>query len=209
MPLYKSIAVSEVTHVLIWKVTESEEDLMSGLSLGEFSKKRLGLMKSEAHRCSYLAVRQLLAIAQYSDADLTYFETGKPMLIDGVEISITHSYDYAAIILSEQPVGIDIEKQRAKINQIAPKFVSEKETEYLENTENKIEKLTTIWCIKEAIYKLFNTPGLSFKNHIDVAPFEKDAPYTKVAVNYNAKVEFYDVDIIKFEDFICVYVTHS
>lgn len=209
MPLYKSIAVSEITHVLIWKITESEKDLMTGLTLGEFSKKRVGLMKSQAHRCSYLAVRQLLAIAQYSDTDLTYLESGKPILSDGVEISITHSHDYAAIILSEQPVGIDIEKQRAKITSIAPKFISEKEAEYLENTDNEIENLTTIWCVKEAIYKLFNTPGLSFKQHIDVAPFEKGAPYTKAAVNYNDKVVFYHVDKMQFGDFICVYVTYS
>lgn len=209
MPLYKSIAVSEITHVLIWEITESEEDLKRGLTLSEYSLNRLNLMKSTVHKCSYLAVRHLLSIAQYSDSDLTYLDSGKPVLIDGVEISITHSYQYAAIILSEQAVGIDIEKQRNKILSIAPKFVSVKEAEYLEKMENKTLALTSIWCVKEAIYKLFNTAGLSFKQHIDVAAFEKDAPYTKAAVNYQDKVVFYHVDRIQFDDFICVYVTYS
>lgn len=209
MPLYKSIAVNEVTHVLIWKISESEIELNAGLDLGVYSKNRLALMKSEQHRCAYLAVRHLLAIAQYVDADLTYTDEGKPMLSDGVHISITHSYNYAAIILSELAVGIDIEKQRQKITQIAPKFISEKESEYLADNQNLVQTLTNIWCVKEAVYKLYGTAGLSFKKHIDVAPFEIDSPFTKVAVNYSEKIDYYNVDILYFDDFNCVYVTSS
>ena len=38
-------------------------------------------------------------------------------------ISITHSFDYAAIIVSDKPVGIDIEKVRSKITRIVKKFI--------------------------------------------------------------------------------------
>ena len=209
MPLYKSIAVNEVTHVLIWKISESETELKAGLDLGVYSKNRLSLMKSEQHRCAYLAVRYLLAIAQYVDADLTYTNEGKPILSDGVHISITHSYNYAAIILSELAVGIDIEKQRQKITLIAPKFISEKEAEYLSGNQNLVQTLTNIGCIKEAVYKLYGIPGLSFKKHIDVAPFEIDSPFTKVAVNYSQNIDFFNADVLNFDDFVCVYVTNS
>ena len=72
MPLYKSIALDNETHVLIWEITESEEELQKTIKLGKVSKERLASMKSEIHRRAYLSVRHLLAIAQYSDEDLTY-----------------------------------------------------------------------------------------------------------------------------------------
>jgi phosphopantetheinyl transferase len=45
--------------------------------------------------------------ASYNDFDLSYDELGKPHLKDGKHIS-THSYQFSAIIISDQTVGIDI-----------------------------------------------------------------------------------------------------
>lgn len=212
MPLYKSIAVNETTHILIWKITESESELKSNLALSSYSVNRLQKMKLAAHRSGYLAIRQLLHLAQYTDADITYTSNGKPILSDGVEISITHSFPYAAIILGEQAVGIDIEQVKTKVEAVVPKFISAKEAEYLDldnnNVNRKLEMLTSIWCAKEAIYKQYNTPGLSFKNHIDIAPFENDAPYTKGVVTYQSDIQHFHVDKIKWEGFICIYTTH-
>ncbi len=206
MPLYKSIAVNDETHVLIWHITESEKDLKKSLKLEKYSKKRLSNMKSEIHRRAYLSVRHLLAIAQYTDADLNYNENGKPNLSDGVYISITHSYEYSAIILGAQPVGIDIEKQREKITRIASKFVSEKEFEYLsEEAPMYIKNLTIIWGAKEAVYKLHGQPGISFKQHIIVAPFELEKGITKSLLSDGETQKTYDTDFIEFNNFTCVY----
>lgn len=207
MPLYKSIAVNASTHVLIWEITESEKELQQGIVLGENSTNRINEMKSELHRRAYLAVRHLLAIAQYTDTDLTYSQEGKPELSDGVHISITHSYEFAAVIFSEFPVGIDIEKQRDKIVKIANKFTTDKEMEYVNKSLDKVKTLTAIWGVKESLYKLYGVPGLSFKQFMDVAPFEIDTPYTKASVNYSSKVDFYNADILRFKGFTCVYVT--
>ena len=206
MPLYKSIALDNETHVLIWEITETEGALASQVKLGELSKKRLASMKSEIHRRAYLSVRHLLAIAQYSDEDLTYSEEGKPELIDGVCVSISHSHQYSGLILSSNAVGIDIEKQRSKIEIIADKFISEKEKEYLPNIADKVEALTLIWCAKESMYKLYGKKGVSFKQHMDVAPFQLDQPQTKSSINYDGNISFYDVYSIKFNGFMATFV---
>lgn len=206
MPLYKSIAVNDETHVLIWHITENEQVLNAPLTLETYSKNRLSNMKSELHRRAYLSVRHLLAIANYTDADLTYNEDGKPHLSDGVYISITHSYEYAAIILSAAPVGIDIEKQREKIIRIASKFVSDQEMEYLNASESEfMKKLTVLWGAKEAVYKLYGMPGVSFKQHIVVAPFELHTGITKSLLSFNEVQETYETDFLEFEGFTCVY----
>ncbi|WP_010177667.1 4'-phosphopantetheinyl transferase family protein [Aquimarina agarilytica] len=205
MPLYKSIAADDETHILIWKITETENELSTGISLGKNSTERVLGMKSEMHRKAYLSVRHLLAIAQYTDEDLTYNEVGKPKLSDGVCVSITHSHEFSAIILSAKPVGIDIEKQRIKIETIANKFVSEKEKEWLSKHQNNIKSLTVIWGAKESIYKLYGQVGLSFKQHIELAPFNFKETFTRASVHFKEEIEFFDVFYLEFEEFTCVY----
>jgi phosphopantetheinyl transferase len=52
-----------------------------------------------------------LQTAGYTDFDLYYDELGKPHLKDDKYISITHSHNFSAIIVSDA-VGIDIELQK-------------------------------------------------------------------------------------------------
>ena len=122
MPLYKTITVNPTTKVLIWKIIESYEDLSEGISLTPHCRERVDGMKSDLHQRGFMSVRHLLAEMGYTDFDLYYDEHGKPHLRDGKKISITHSYTFSAIIVSDQEVGIDIEMQRSKILKIAQKF---------------------------------------------------------------------------------------
>ena len=144
-------------------------------------------MKSEMHQRGFLSVRKLLAELGYSDSDLFYDENGKPHLKDGKQISITHSFNFSAIIVSSLIVGIDVEKQRDKITIIAHKFI-EYEFDYLnENDTDYIKKLTAIWCVKESLYKLYATPGLSFKKHCLVIPFNIADDKTLAWIDYEGE----------------------
>ena len=123
MPLYKTLTPNSQTTVKIWKITESYDDLMQAVNLKPKSLERVLRMKSGIHQCGFLSVRRLLAEFGYSDVDLHYNDHGKPYLEDGKHISITHSFNYSAIIISDKEVGVDIEKQRPIITNIASKFV--------------------------------------------------------------------------------------
>ena len=142
MPLYKSIEVNSQTNVKIWQISEPLDFLTSNVELNSASLKRLSTMKSSIHKCGFLSVRMLLKAFGYTDQDLYYDHFGKPLLKDGRFISITHSHNYAAVVTSNQQVGIDIEKQRAKIAKIALKFVGY-ESNYLDKKDpDYIKKLT-------------------------------------------------------------------
>ena len=173
MPLYQSIAFNSNTQILIWEITESYDQLLQEVSLNEKSALRLQGMKSEMHQRGFLSVRKLLQQAGLTDFDLYYDEMGKPHLNHHQHISITHSHQFAAIIISNVAVGIDIELQRPKISTIANKFC-DSEFHFLdpEKNEDYIRKLTVIWGAKEAIFKIQNEKGISFKNHIQVHSFE-------------------------------------
>ena len=207
MPLYKTVTPNSQTTVKIWKITESYDDLIKKLTLKPESLKRVLGMKSGIHQCGFLSVRHLLKAFGYSDLDLFYDENGKPHLKDGKHISITHSFNYSGVVISEnEAVGIDIEKQRPIITNIASKFV-DYEFNYLEATDDEyVKKLTVIWCAKESLYKLFATPGLSFKQHTLVIPFTIEEASTVGWIDYKGLKSRYNIYFIEFDGFTCAYV---
>ena len=164
-------------------------------------------MKSELHQRGFLCVRKLLKAFGYTDQDLFYDNSGKPHLKDGHFISITHSYNYAAVVVSGCPVGIDIEKQRHKILNIASRFIGY-ESHYLnENSDKYIQKLTWIWCIKESLYKLYSKSGISFKKNFLVLPFGSEKNTTKVWILEGGRRLNYESLFFEFDGFACAITT--
>lgn len=207
MPLFKTISYSKNTTLYIWQITESFSELVEQVSLNKQSEKRLLAMKSILHQRAFLSVRKLLVEAGYSDFDLFYDESGKPHLNDNKHVSITHSHEFSAIIVSDQKVGIDVELQRDKILRIADKFVDPAELLRLQtfSTEDFLRKLTVKWGAKEAIFKICNEKGISFKKHIRVLPFELDQKETTAIVDFNEKHQAFDICFEEFGNFTLVY----
>jgi 4'-phosphopantetheinyl transferase len=207
MPLYKTINVSPTTQILIWKVTESFDELLEKVILKEKTQLRLNGMKSQVHQRAFLSVRMLIQELGINDFNLHYDEFGKPYLSDHRYISITHSHNFAAIIVSEQTVGIDMELQREKIIRIADKFVNEKELKRLQSFDapEYIKKLTVKWGAKEAIFKIRNEKGISFKDHIQVEPFSLTENQTQACLLFDdLKIKF-DIHYLEIENFTLVY----
>lgn len=203
MPLYKTIAVNAHTTIWIWKIEESYEELLRNITPTEKCLQRTASMKSDIHRRGFLSVRQLMKVAGYEAESLFYDEYGKPHLKNGKHISITHSFEFSAIIISDAPVGIDIEKQREKITIIADKFV-DYEFSYL-NEKELVRKLTVIWCAKESLYKVFAAPGMSFKEHTRVIPFTLGNTETVAWIHFGREVQKYRIPFLEFEGFSCAY----
>lgn len=209
MPLYKTITVNKTTKVLIWKIEESYEFLSEGISLTNHCRERVDSMKSDLHRRGFMSVRHLLAEAGYTDHDLYYDEKGKPHLTDNKHISITHSFIFSAIIISDQEVGIDIEKQRQKILKIAHKFTPIEEYRTLANDDAVMRKLTMVWGAKESLYKSFARKGVSFLEHVYVEDFRLDNMQSTAEVSFEDKEETYKVWFLEFEGFTCAYALIS
>jgi len=206
MPLYKTITVNRDTAVYIWKVTETEADLAQDIRLTQPCEDRMRGMKSELHRRAFLSIRHLLAEAGYTDFDMYYDDRGKPFLKDGNFISISHSNQFTAVILSSQrEVGIDIEKQREKILKIAHKFTPIEEYRTIANTDALIRKLTVVWGAKESLYKIYATHGLSFLHHIVIRDFSLSDAETSGEILYSGKSSGYEISFGEFEGFTYVY----
>lgn len=206
MPLYKKIQFNSATAIYVWKITEPLEQLFEEVTLNSKCQSRIEGMKSQLHQRGFLSVRKLLNEAGYTDFDLYYDEFGKPHLQDGKHISITHSYQFSSIIISNEIVGIDMELQREKIVRIADKFC-DSEFQYLdrENTAEYIKKLTVIWGAKEAIFKIRNEKGISFKDHIAVSEFDLNQTQVIANLHFGGLHKEFNIYFEEIEGFTLVY----
>ncbi|PWA04561.1 4'-phosphopantetheinyl transferase family protein [Flavobacterium psychrotolerans] len=207
MPLYQITNFNDSTQILVWKITESLEELQDEVLLNDINAIRLNGMKSQMHQRAFLSVRKLMLEAGYSDFDLYYDQFGKPYLKDGKHISITHSHEFSAIIISDKIVGIDIELQREKIVLIADKFVNENELHRLKSkgVQDYIKKLTVKWGAKESVFKIRNEQGISFKNHIWVYPFEINEKKATALLQMESVKKQFSIHFEEIENFTLVY----
>jgi 4'-phosphopantetheinyl transferase EntD len=182
---------------------------MQNLELKKESLGRLKSMKSELHQRGFLSVRMLLKEFGYTDFDLYYDANGKPHLKDGNYISITHSYTFSAVVVSSNPVGVDIEKQRQKIIKIASKFIGYEDCFLIKSGVHYIQKLTWIWCIKESLYKLYARPGMSFKNNFLVIPLGEEKNTTVAWILDGTNRQCFNGLFLEFEGFGCAITTPS
>jgi len=204
MPLYKTIKPNNYTSIYVWKIEEPFHKLSKNIPLTNRSKKRVLSMKSELHQCGFLSVRHLLNKADYTDFDLYYTDNGKPHLKDGKHISITHSFTFSAIIISDFEVGIDIEKNREKIKIIQHKFVNF-EKGFIHEDDDYIEQLTVIWGAKESLYKIYPFGGLTFKNDIDINSFQITDKKTTGFIKIKGWDKNYDIRFEQLDGFTLVY----
>lgn len=154
--------------VAYWKIEPGD---VLNPKLTEASQKRLQGMKSLQQRNTFLAVRCLLENYGLSDFDLFYDKNGKPFLKNGKHISISHSGDWAVLFLGTVEWGIDIEKVSQKALKAQNHFIKDE----VIPIGFESEALTTIWAVKEAIFKISDSRNLNFKTDLHVRPFTIDS----------------------------------
>jgi 4'-phosphopantetheinyl transferase len=192
MPLHKIITHNSETKIYIWKIEESFEDLFDEVVLNDINLIRLNTMKSEMHQRGFLSVRKLLQEAGYSDADLHYDQDGKPHLKDNQFISISHSFEFSTIVISDKPVGIDVELAKEKVLKIASRFMDVSHLEGL-SEEEQIRKATVVWGIKESVFKIKNEKGISFPDHIFENTFLLSDKKATAQLSFNNLIESFDI----------------
>ena len=203
MPLHRIIHINETTTAYFWHISEDVTSLFRAVSLRDTSLFRLEGMKSEEHQRGFLAVRMLLQHLGYTDYDLTYDEAGKPHLSDGKHISISHSHEFSCICISDELMGIDLEKLKEKTLKIAPRFMEVKHLENLSTLE-QIEKSTVIWGVKESIFKIKNEKGISFPEHIFEAEFDLKEGKCEAELHFNNQIENFQIQFYNVEAYIFV-----
>ena len=161
--------------IAIWDIRESYKDLLQLSDNYDLSK-----YHTEKRKREFLASRLLLNEIQ-PNQKITYNKYGAPEIKNGNHISISHSKNLVAIIVSKQKVGLDIEQISKKPLRLSSKFISEDSCLNLSE-----EKATLIWCLKEAVFKWHQKGNIDFINDIKINPFSI-SDEGKLLATYNKK----------------------
>jgi phosphopantetheinyl transferase len=212
MPLHKVIILAPGTKLYLWKITEEVDFFLQNVRLKDSSLERLEGMKAEGHQKGFLAVRMLLQHNDYTDFDLYYDAFGKPHLkpqgcsIKDMEISISHSNGFSAIVISDRKIGIDLEILKEKTLKLAPRYMDVSHLKNL-NKEDELIKATVVWGIKESVFKIKNVIGISFKDHIFEDDFDLADKKCGVTLRYDDTNERFDIvfEFIENYVFVCAF----
>ena len=146
--------------IAIWDLNESLTEL---LKLGaRFDSSNF---KTEKRKKDFLASRLLLNELE-PNQQISYNSNGAPEISNGKHISISHSKNLVAIIISDKKVGLDIEHISEKLLKLSPKFIADSSQQDLTK-----EKATLIWCCKEAVFKWYQKGGVDFIKDIIMPEF--------------------------------------
>ena len=128
--------------IAIWDLKESLTEL---LKLGaRFDSSNI---KTEKRKKDFLVSRLLLNELD-PNQQISYNSNGAPEILNGKHISISHSKNLVAIIISDKKIGLDIEYISEKPLKLSSKFNTRNSQQDLTK-----EKATLIWCCKEAVFK--------------------------------------------------------
>ena len=208
MGLYLKKELDNEAVIGVWQITETEEELKELSSTPSDEMEEISFIRSESLRKQRLAVRALLNTLFDEKVYLSHHDNGKPYLENNpVNISITHTEKYVAVILHEEEnVGIDIESLDRDFSAVEKKALSEDEIDDLED-EKRNEQLAIYWCAKEAVYKLLSRYNVDFAEQIEIERFrprgegELEATFTS-----KDEEEEFDLEYITFDRHVLVWV---
>jgi 4'-phosphopantetheinyl transferase len=196
------------TRLGVWNIEEDEQFFIEKLKLSA-SEWEYAIQKySFPHRrLEWLAGQYLLhmlsGFVEKPEKDIY----GKPIFSNyNWHLSVSHSQDRTASIISPKVNGIDIQLINPKIERLYPKFMSKQE-QYSLAGERNIEHISVFWGAKEALYKAYGKRDIDFRLNMIVNTFELD--FDKgitdgYVIKDDIRIDF-NIFYKKLENYILVY----
>lgn len=211
MGLYLKKELNDDARLAVWKITETEEQLVALSSTPTDEMEEISYIRSESLRKQRLAVRALLNELFDEKIYLAHHDNGKPYIENSsINISITHTEKYVAVILDDRnEVGIDIESLDRDFSAVESKALSEDEISELEDDrEEKNEQLAIYWCAKEAVYKKVSQYGIDFAEQIEVEGFryKGEGELEATFIHKDGHEEELDLGYMTFDRHLLVWV---
>jgi phosphopantetheinyl transferase len=162
--------INELTSLAIWELAETED----------FFAAKVSVQNNVTHphkRLQHLGGRYLLPylFPDFPSSSIAIADTRKPFLPDEqYHFSISHCGNYAAaIVSSEERVGIDLELFTERVHRIKHKYLHPQELAFVNNIveEKHTELLTLLWSAKEAMFKWWGNGDVDFSEVLRIDPF--------------------------------------
>ena len=174
MPLFYQQNINETTKLAIWKIEEPEEFFLAQVPLSR-------PITHPHKRLQHLAGRYLLPFLfpDFPHDEIEIADTRKPFLPDEqYHFSISHCSSYAAaIVSSNNRVGVDVEVITSRVETIKHKFLHADELRFVNTLlpSRQVDLLTILWSAKEAMYKWYGAGEVDFSDMMRTFPFQLSA----------------------------------
>lgn len=209
MGLYLRRKLDNGAEISVWEVTETEEELLSIISIPNDELEELFLTRSGARRCEKLAVRALLNTVFEEKVYLGHHDNGSPFIQNNLtHISITHTNRFVAIITHPtEDVGIDIESLSRDFSAVEKKALSEDEKDDLSD-KNRNLQLAIYWCAKEAIYKRMSQHGVDFAKQMEIDKFtpKEEGQIDATFIGKDGEEEEFELEYEVFDNHVLVWL---
>ncbi|MEE0990195.1 MAG: 4'-phosphopantetheinyl transferase superfamily protein [Paludibacteraceae bacterium] len=145
--------------LIIWRMDETLEELLE-LSHHHYDHE-IENISNDVRKKERIISRFLLETLVGKKVKVKYADSGKPFC-DGVHFSISHTKNFVAVIVSNEPVGVDIEYKSDRIFRITEKFMHPDELKTLSECSEKQKFALICWCAKETVFKIIEENGVDF-----------------------------------------------
>ena len=212
MPLISKERFCNGTELGLWEITEDSATLEAMAVLSENEKTFLATFRNETRRCHWLSYRLIIGhLLGHGMAVVKYMGSGKPYIenMPG-HISVTHSGKYSAVVFNEGfRVGIDIEQIRPRIENVAERFLSEKEINCIAPGARH-EHLVSLWAAKEALFKMWGESAVEFKDDLFVEAFIPQPVHSALAtISHNGNSGQFTLFFTRVEDYVMAWVAEQ
>lgn len=200
MPLlyYRSFEKAEVA---LWKTEETTDFYRSELDKQEFPTALGEAIRHPEKRHQWFASRYLLC--EIYPAAIQLYRNQMPFLLNGPQVSFSHSRDAVGIMIAENHAGIDLQYPDTKLEKIAPKFLHDAD-EKIFVAMPRLERLTCIWAVKEAVFKVFGS-GLPFRD-IEITAYDPVKDQVVVRVTRNAELHQFTLILVFINKLVLAYL---
>ncbi|WP_439557018.1 4'-phosphopantetheinyl transferase family protein [Dyadobacter sp.] len=154
-------------------MTESWQELRNLVNLPEKAFTQLETIAKDKRKQEWLACRMLIQELTSRPPVVHYDTNRKPHIPDSsYQLSMSHSGDFAAVYVSDQSVGLDIQQMKPSISKGMDYFLNDEEQQWINAADNLL--LHLIWSAKESAFKYAGDAELDLKKHITIKPFKSN-----------------------------------
>ncbi len=198
-------AYKNTGRLLLWQLSEEEEELRSCFSSNELNELENDLAKRRhARRRKEFLVTHLLLKHHLGWQKIQYYPSGKPFLRQS-EISISHTKGLVALLLHPcDAVGIDVELVDRNVEKVLERFTGPKERLWLGDRKENILSLL-VWCAKEALYKFLESPSEDFDSSMEVLPIVLEEEYIYVKDLRSEESKLYRFSFVVKKKYVLVW----
>lgn len=199
MPLISLDNVRQDAVLGLWKINEGVDDFFNLGIVPDSLQTELAAMSSMQRRREVLAVRALLHCIFGCNVGYGHNADGKPCLDNGFNVSVSHSKNIAAVIVSpHHRVAVDIEYVSERVERVAGRLLRPDE-----HAGTLMEKLLH-WCTKETLYKLYSEEHLSLAD-MRIFSIEGGSDKGIVTSKNVQRLETLNVDYRVFDGYVLTY----